>query len=292
MSDSKLFRTGGYLYHDPAFCLAPGMFRSLLKGDNEGPLVVNYEIGHQRHEIRGPYLLGPVDLRVLQGLVAIAPIGDAVGGGQLRVVPNSPGELGKSLWESLEPIGQTKLDMTVAVRTSFRELAREIGLGQNSVIGGTQTGVLRRSIERLWMTSVIVEDLETGNREGSRLISRYQSDKTGFVVALNFSIASIVLGVAKRYTRISMAEIRALKTDPARLMHQRLCAWIDPGKTGRIELDTLCGYVWFEPATNIKAIQKRRRTVRKALGEFEALGWEVVEYAKGKFAITRRGEAN
>ncbi|WP_373873395.1 replication protein C, IncQ-type, partial [Aeromonas caviae] len=27
-------------------------------------------------------------------------------------------------------------------------------------------------------------------------------------------------------------------------MHQRLCGWIDPGKSGRVELDTLCGYAW------------------------------------------------
>ena len=247
-------------------------------------------IGRQRYEFRGPYWLGPVDLRVLQGLVAMAPIDDERG--RMEVRPDTQSALGKFLREGLAASGQAEQKSTVALRTSFYELGKEIGYGPNSCGGGSLTVVLKRSVEHLWMTSLIVEDPETKIREGSRLISRYQSDKNGFVVALNFSIASIVLGVSKRYTRISMAEIRALKTDPARLMHQRLCAWIDPGKTGRIELDTLCGYAWFEQATNINTLKWRRKTARKALGEFAALGWEIEEYVKNKFAITRRGTAN
>jgi hypothetical protein len=29
-----------------------------------------------------------------------------------------------------------------------------------------------------------------------------------------------------------------------------LCGWIDSGKAGRVELDTLCGYVWPDETTN------------------------------------------
>lgn len=55
-----------------------------------------------------------------------------------------------------------------------------------------------------------------------------------------------------------MAEVRVLQTDPARLMHQRLCGWIDPGKSGRVELDTLCGYVWPDEA-NAEAMKNAVR---------------------------------
>lgn len=35
------------------------------------------------------------------------------------------------------------------------------------------------------------------------------------------------------------------------------------------------------------AMRKRRQRVREALPELEALGWSVVEYAAGKYDITR-----
>ena len=83
-----------------------------------------------------------------------------------------------------------------------------------------------------------------------------------------------------------MAEVRALQTDPARLIHQRLCGWIDPGKAGRVELDTLSGYVWPDEA-NAEAMKKRRQKVRKALAELATVGWKVGEYAAGKWEIGR-----
>ena len=84
-----------------------------------------------------------------------------------------------------------------------------------------------------------------------------------------------------------MAEVRKLKTDPTRLFHQRLCGWIDPGKSGRVELGTLCSYVWPDGATNLNTIRKRCQTARKALAELVAVGWKLDKYAKGKWEIGR-----
>src|SRR5690625_6564783 len=95
------------------------------------------------------------------------------------------------------------------------------------------------------------------------------------------------LGI-RPYARIDMAEVRVLQTDPARLMHQRLCGWIDPGKSGRVELDTLCGYVWPDEA-NAEAMKKRRQTARKALAELADVGWVVNEYDNGKLEIKGPG---
>ncbi|OYQ73206.1 replication C family protein [Wohlfahrtiimonas chitiniclastica] len=80
--------------------------------------------------------------------------------------------------------------------------------------------------------------------------------------------------------------MRALDSEAARLLHQRLCGWIDPGKTGKASIDTLCSYVWPSEASS-SAMRKRRQRVREALPELEALGWSVVEYAAGKYDITR-----
>jgi hypothetical protein len=148
-------------------------------------------------------------------------------------------------------------------------------------------------MERLWATTCIIEDITTGVREGCNLLSKYQSTKkSNFTVALNIRMAETILGINKKYTRIDMAEIRALKTDPARLIHQHLCGWIDPGKTGKIGLEALCDYVWTDPSVNLNTLKKRRKAIRTALDEFESLGWMVKEYVEGKFEITRRGLPN
>ena len=81
--------------------------------------------------------------------------------------------------------------------------------------------------------------------------------------------------------------VRALRTDAARLIHQRLCAWIDPGKSGRADIDTLCGYVWPDAAVNANTVKTRRQTVRRALAELDALGWRVESYTKDKWEISR-----
>ena len=56
--------------------------------------------------------------------------------------------------------------------------------------------------------------------------------------------------------------------------------WIDSGKAGRVELDTLAGYVWPDEA-NAEAMKKRRQKARKALAELATVGWKVSEYAAG-----------
>ena len=144
---------------------------------------------------------------------------------------------------------------------------------------------MRECIERLWKVSIIAQNGR--KRQGFRLLSEYASDEQDgkLYVALNPLIARAVMG-GGQHVRISMDEVRALQTDPARLMHQRLCGWIDPGKSGRVELDTLCGYVWPDQA-NPEAMKKRRQTARKALAELAAIGWAVSEYAKGKWEVKR-----
>src|SRR5690625_5753081 len=95
------------------------------------------------------------------------------------------------------------------------------------------------------------------------------------------------LGI-RPYARIDMAEVRVLQTDPARLRHQRLCGWIDPGKSGRVELDTLCGYGWPDEA-NAEAMKKSRQPARKSLAGLAAVGWVMKEYAEGKEELERKG---
>ena len=264
--------------HDPAHCLAPGLFRSLKRGERKrGKLDMVYDYGNgDRVEFSGPEPLGADDLRILQGLVAMAgPLGLV-----LSSEPQTEGGKQLRLW--IEPKWDAVQQDAMVVKGSYRQLARELGYAED---GGSQFRTIRQCIERLWKVSIIAQ--KGRKRMGFRLLSEYASDEQEgkLYVALNPLIARAVMG-GGQHVRIDMAEVRALQTDPARLIHQRLCGWIDPDKAGRIELDTVCGYVWPDEA-NLEAMKKRRQIARKALAELAAVGWTVDEYAKGKWEIKR-----
>jgi hypothetical protein len=261
--------------HDPAHCLAPGLFRSLKRGERKtSKLDVVYEFGQgQKIEFSGPEPLGADDLRILQGLVAMA------GPAGLVLSPEPKTEVGLQLRMFMEPKWDAIQQDAMVVKGSYRALAREIGYANIE-----DTKPIRDCIERLWKVSIIA--LSGGKRRGFRLLAEYASDDVAgkLFVALNPMIAQAVMG--GQHIRIDLWEVRSLKSDSARLIHQRLCGWIDHGKSRRIELDTLCSYVWPEPA-NSSTMRKRRQRAKDCLPELSHIGWLVTEYAKGKFEITR-----
>ena len=262
--------------HDPAHCLAPGLFRSLKKGDRKKlKLDVVYEFGSgTRLEFSGPEPLGSDDLRVLQGLVAMA------GPDGLLLSPDPQTDAGKQLRLFLEPKWEAVQSNAMVVKGSYRKLASEIGY-----LNIEDSRPIRDCIERLWKVSIIVQ--HKGKRMGYRLLSEYASDDVQgrLHVALNPRIASAVMGDSP-HSRIELSEVRRLQSDPARLIHQRLCGYIDPGKTRNVGLDTLATYAWPDEVVG-SAMRMRHKRAREALAEIEGCGWAVVETTKGQFKISR-----
>ena len=214
--------------HDPAHCLAPGLFRSLKRGDRKKlKLDVTYRYGdNEQIEFKGPEPLGADDLRVLQGLVAMA------GPNGVILHPEPQTEVGIQLRLLLEPRWDAVEKDALVIKSSYRKLAREIGYAD---IDGGKTGrLIRDSIERLWTVSIIVQIGK--RRQGFHLLAEYASDEADgkLFVALNPRITEAILG-QRSYTRIEMDEVRGLKSDPARLIHQRLCGWLDPGSRHSVE---------------------------------------------------------
>lgn len=266
-----------YAKHASALCLAPGLFRALRRGERQhAKLAVTYQYRDDcTIEISGPEPLGADDLRVLQGLIAIAGFSGLTLGSEPKTAE------GRQLRESLQLTGLAVSNTSMMVKCSYRHLAREIGLTE----GGRQLEGVKRCVERLWKVSIIVDD--KGFRRGYRLLSHYAAD-TGrgqLFVALNPLIANAILGESQ-HVRISLAETRLLNGDNARLLHQRLCAWINPGRRRDVAVDTLCGYLWLE-AVGPESVRKRRERLRAALAELEAIGWSVEEYAKERYRIGR-----
>lgn len=255
--------------------LAPGLFRSLKKGDYKKlKLDVVYEYGRgERLEFKAAEPLGVPELRVLQGLIAMA------GPAGLLLSPEPTTEAGQQLRLLLETKFDAMQANAMVIKGSYRELAKNIGYNSENSKG------LQESTERLWGVSIIAK---IGNKHmGFRLLSEYATDTESgkLYVALNPILTAAILGKAQ-HCRIDLNEVRNLTNDATRLMHQRLCGWIDVGKSGKTTLETLCGYIWLDEASK-EAMKKRKQAARRGLKELEALGWTVHEYVKEKFELNR-----
>jgi hypothetical protein len=214
-------------------------------------------------------------MRLLQGIIALG------GPHGLILSPDPKTLIGKQLRLFLDPQFEAAGQDSLVVKESMYKLLTEIGMTNS----GDNIKALKASLLR--MANVTIAVTKDGKQASFHLLSYAFDESDGKLwISVNPRIAATILG-RQPYTRIDMNEVRALQTDPGRLIHQRLCGWIDPGKSGRVELDTLCGYVWPDEVANVNAIKKRRQTARKTLDELVAVGWTVNEYAKGKWKIGR-----
>lgn len=270
---------------DRAHALAPGLFRSLGPGDRKRlKLDITYDYGEgERLEFRGFEPLGALDMRVFQGLVAMA-------GPDGKLLQNSAtaSESGQRLLALLYEPADDEIKRAVVkpasivVNDSLRRLAREIGVDE----GGNGIRLIRKSIERLFSVTIFVQS--GGQRIGSRLLSVYASNEEtgGLRVAFNPRLAAAVIGGP--HARIDLIEARALQTDPARLIHQRLSGFIDPGKSREVSAETLAGYVWPDPADTPRTARSRITKVRKAVDEIRtAAGWNIAKTGPDKWRFIR-----
>lgn len=256
--------------------MAPGLFRSLKRGGRKtSKLDVTYEFGdNERARFVGFEPLGADDMRLLQGLVALA------GPNGIVLSPDPKTEKGHQLRFSLEPKFDAVDQDALIVKESMTKLLSEIGLTD----GGDNIKAIKASLLRMANVTVLITK---GSRQASFHLMSYAFDDADgrLFVALNPRIADAIVG-RRPHARIELAEVRMIESNPARLIHQRLCGWIDPGKSGKAEIDTLCGYVWPDEI-NDNAMKRRRGIARKALKELATVGWTVSEYAKGKWEIKR-----
>lgn len=281
---------------DPDCALAPGLFRSLPKGEaaRKHRLEVVCTSGAVGSTVtfKSPDLLGADDMRVLQGVMALVTR-DAAGDGALHLAEPQDAE-GAQLVLGFEAKDDLKNHIALRINGSWRAVARAVGLDPGS---GPVLKKIQKSVERLCGLSVVMDSPVF--RGAIHFMAAVWTKNGGgggagdLKLALNPRLAGIALSglgeMGEKYIRIDLGEVRALRTDAGRLIHQRLCGWIDPGTSGKVRLDTLCGYVWPEDAPTRQAMAKRRQRVRRALRELQRFGrpWVVSEYGPGRFEIGR-----
>ena len=263
--------------HDPAHCLAPGLFRSIRNSTPEN-LDITYVHGETTVRFLARSFLGAEHQRLLTALVALA----GVGGETLSPTPTT--EIGKTLRELISAArGAQSVDCIMA-RASVRRILRECGLsgGRNNI------DHMRKLLVDLGSVSIYFRTGRGRRRvEGmSHLLSWALDHETDEIaVALNARLTRTILG--GQHTRINMDDLRALRGDVAQLIYHRLSGWLNPGETARVGIDTLVGHVWLEPSATAGAARKRRRRIRFALLEINALpGWGV-QVAPDVCTITR-----
>ena len=110
--------------HDPTHCLAPGLFRSLKRGERKRlKLDVAYHYAeNEQARFVGFEPLGADDMRLLQGLVALG------GPKGIILTPEPTADLPKQLRLFLEPKFDAVEQDALVVRESMTKLLGEIGL--------------------------------------------------------------------------------------------------------------------------------------------------------------------
>ena len=274
--------------HDSAHVLS-AIFRALRSDmDVHTRLDVEFVLP-DRHSVAfvGPYALTEKSLLVMQAILALAGPRDRSRWLTVAVAGASAVELRDRLGLKLDWSGSDVL----VVRTSLREIARAVGLST----GGPTLRLIQRELRRLGATTV--EMLRPAMRGGgpagltmaqSRLLAWGVTQSGAVYVALNPRLTEAIAGRGQ-HVRLSLREIRRLRSAASRLIHQRLAGWIRHGETRRVAVDTLAGYVWPGQPKSSSGVRMRRLRVRKALDELVAVGWKVDEAAgrRGVYEITR-----
>jgi hypothetical protein len=284
--------------HDPAHCTILGMFRALRRGDRQHKkLDIKGKYGKAVMHVTGDKLLGADDLHILQGLVAMAaPL--TGGATMLQEVPKTLDQI--YLRNAIDLKGDPAPIMVVT--GTLYQLNKEIDLGNST----SSYRKIRECIARLCTTSIVHED--GGKRRSFRLLSHCgtttkeaeaalnpvitaadAANAIGsgcFAVALNPLLTAAVLGksinLSGSHARIEMFEVRTINHEATRLIHQYLCAVINPGETKTLSRETLRARIWPERPEKANLLHQHHYRLRETIKKLVPLGWRFVPSASSR----------
>jgi hypothetical protein len=249
---------------------------------------VEAEHDGRRLRVAGPYTLGPDDLSVLLGVLAL-------GGLMGKPIAAANSEASRvAIVDGLRSEGEVVHQTHVRIRTTVGALCREAGLERNKQ-------AYERVTESLWrMAAMSYADLgpvgansRTFYASGSqRLLSFTTKEVEGeATIVLNARFAAVVLGQTF-FGRVDLTESRSL-SEVGRILHMRLSMTVrQEGGKLTIPLDDLVGWVYGdEPVADIQQ-RKRRGLIRasiKAINLFS--GWTAEVQEHRAMVVVERGSA-
>lgn len=269
-----------HVRHDTAHCLAPGLFRSLKKGDRKkNKLDITYEYGENtKMRFIGFEPLGVDDMRLLQAIIGMSGLSKLMIEHD-NFVDGKSDQLRKLLIDNMDD-HQWK---SRVLETSLYGIIKTIGYEDH----GQKRKQIMQSLIRLSNVSIIYT--KDKKHFSTKLLSYLVDEESGnLFVANNPKVTEAILG-NRSYTYIDMNEVRSLKTDTARILHQRLSAVIDIGKDKNINISTLIDYVWFnEVDTTSSTIRMRKKRIKKSLEEMSSSGGWVIDLISDKCVKIKR----
>lgn len=241
----------------PAIIHTPGLFVSCAKVSLPVPTVLSHVMGDVMFRFTGPQL-GPVELRVLQGLVGFAGL----------QCPNSRATCEDNPPEDVQRL----LCHRTVVRTTCNKLAEVIGYQANS---GSAITTIRRAVQKLASVSISIRqtnlpdmsDLSVGNLISDEASGRHIDIELGSI------LSAAIHGGRGTYLRLDLPETRKLHSDAVRLLHHRL-HWINTGSTRDVSLHKMIGYVWSDEVS-ASAQRTRIQVLRRSIAELVSCGWTV-----------------
>jgi hypothetical protein len=264
--------------HDRAHCSAPGLFRTFQPGERKK--IQHFNITYRYNDettlnFFGNEPLGADDMLFLQIFVA-----HGLTDGKMLSPPPKKKKLKK-----LESFPAPKPDISenvTGIKTSLNGVLQTAGL----VNSGANMKTLKASLKRMSKITITLtkhkNEVEREKEASYHLLDYfYDEEDDSLCVTLDPQITTAIFGQSG-FTLLDINEVLALETETARLIYQRLCTYADFGEDIFVSLDTLCSYVRPESEEiNPGTMRVRRLRVRKAMAEFQKIGWQVDEYKTG-----------
>lgn len=246
---------------------------------------VEAEYDGRRLRVVGPYTLGPDDLAVLLGVLAL-------GGLMGKAIEAAKSEASRvAIVDGLRSEGEVVHETHVRIRTTIGALCREAGLERNKQ-------AYERITESLWrMAAMSYADLGPVGANSRRFYAAGSQRLLSFstkevegeaTIVLNARFAAVVLG-RTFFGRVDLDESRSL-SEVARMLHMRLSLTVrQQGGSLTIPLDDLVTWVYGDQVPPDAQQRKRRHFVKTALSDIDQLpGWSALIQEHRSMSVIQR----
>lgn len=170
------------------------------------------------------------------------------------------------------------------IRTTKRQLA-EVVSRTGTRPGGKDLERCYSALKRLSEVTLHIASEDRKNEFTTHLINGLGRDDDRVVIAINPSMMNAIAREAGAFSLMSMHALRAVRQESTTLIVNKMCSFLDPGKSIKVGMERFEEYIWGDvlprttPAEGARHNQVREdrkaryKTIRRALAELPSIGW-------------------